>query len=197
MSDGDRERDDRPGNGGDTDADRPVVCPVCGADFESVSVHDEGVMVNLLDNDRFQRVCFQPVSDDEGPRWSAFSITHTNRPEPGSPARRADEFPETAASGRLLTGHFVPRSSFRRPLTSLGLSLLHGSLRSPFRRGSSLRSNPRYCSAVPCGHRSAEGRFRWSRPSLFAGRCAPAHTFGDSSLRSESPYSCPETRTAS
>ncbi|MBV0923172.1 hypothetical protein KTS45_03070 [Halomicroarcula limicola] len=91
MSDGDRERDDRPGNGGDTDVDRPVVCPVCGADFESVSVHDEGVMVNLLDNDRFQRVCFQPVSDDAGaPLVRFFHHTHEQAEtgQPGTPGGR-------------------------------------------------------------------------------------------------------------
>ena len=62
--------------GGTTDADSPVVCPVCGTDFESVSAHDEGVMVNLLDNDRYQRVCFQPLSDDGAALVRFFHHTH-------------------------------------------------------------------------------------------------------------------------
>lgn len=37
------------------------VCPVCDAAYESVSEHDGGLMVNLLDNDRYRRVCFDPV----------------------------------------------------------------------------------------------------------------------------------------
>jgi len=55
----------------------PVVCPVCGADFESVSVHDEGLMVNMRDNDRYQRVCLEPVSDEGGtPLIRFFHHTH-------------------------------------------------------------------------------------------------------------------------
>ena len=62
---------------GADDESGPVRCPVCGADFESVSVHDEGLMVNLVDNDRFRRVCFQPVSDEEGtPLVRFFHHTH-------------------------------------------------------------------------------------------------------------------------
>ncbi|MFC7028147.1 hypothetical protein ACFQJ5_12010 [Halomicroarcula sp. GCM10025324] len=62
---------------GESGRDGPVRCPVCGADFESVSVHDEGLMVNLLDNERFRRVCFQPVSDDDGaPLVRFFHHTH-------------------------------------------------------------------------------------------------------------------------
>lgn len=71
-------------------ADDPVICPVCGTDFESVSVHDEGVMVNLLDNDRFQRVCFQPFSDDGTPLLRFFHHTceQAGTDEPGSPGGR-------------------------------------------------------------------------------------------------------------
>ena len=58
-------------------SDGPVRCPVCGADVESVSVHDEGLMVNLLENERFRRVCFQPVSDGDGtPLVRFFHHTH-------------------------------------------------------------------------------------------------------------------------
>lgn len=71
--------------------DGPVVCPVCGADFESVSLHDEGLMVNLLDNDRFRRVCFQPLSDDDGtPLIRFFHHTHeqSGTDQPGTAGGR-------------------------------------------------------------------------------------------------------------
>ena len=42
--------------------DAPVECPVCETAYDSVSVHEEGVMVNLLDNDRYRRVCFEPTT---------------------------------------------------------------------------------------------------------------------------------------
>lgn len=73
-----------------TGSEEPVICPVCGTDFESVSVHDEGVMVNLLDNDRYQRVCFQPVSDDDTPLLRFFHHTHeqTGTGGPGSAGGR-------------------------------------------------------------------------------------------------------------
>jgi len=61
---------------GEPATDEPVVCPVCGSDFESISVHDEGVMVNLLDNEAFRRVCFQPVAGDEAPLVRFFHHTH-------------------------------------------------------------------------------------------------------------------------
>ncbi|WP_254274214.1 hypothetical protein [Halomicroarcula marina] len=73
-------------------ADAPVICPVCGTDFESVSLHDEGVMVNLLDNERFQRVCFEPVRDDEGtPLLRFFHHTHD----------QAGTAPPGSAGGRI------------------------------------------------------------------------------------------------
>jgi hypothetical protein len=46
-------------------ADAPDSCPVCATDFDSVSLHDAGLMVNLLDNDLYRRVCFEPVSRDD------------------------------------------------------------------------------------------------------------------------------------
>jgi len=36
------------------------TCPVCDRAFESVSVHSDGLMVNLRENDRYHRVCFYP-----------------------------------------------------------------------------------------------------------------------------------------
>ncbi|WP_424018596.1 hypothetical protein ACOZ4N_03725 [Halorientalis pallida] len=46
----------------DVPDDPPVECPVCETAYDSVSVHEEGVMVNLLDNDRYRRVCFEPTT---------------------------------------------------------------------------------------------------------------------------------------
>lgn len=46
--------------------DTPVVCPICGATFESVSVHDEGLLVNLSDAETFRRVCVEPIADEAG-----------------------------------------------------------------------------------------------------------------------------------
>jgi hypothetical protein len=57
-------------------ADPPANCPVCETAFDSVSVHEEGVMVNLLDNERYQRVCFAPVSDAGDPALDCYHHTH-------------------------------------------------------------------------------------------------------------------------
>ncbi|WP_227130841.1 hypothetical protein [Halorubellus salinus] len=53
--------------------DAPEECPVCDRAYDSVSEHDAGVMVNLLDNERYQRVCFEPRS---GGRLWFFHHTH-------------------------------------------------------------------------------------------------------------------------
>jgi len=53
--------------------DAPDACPVCDRAYGSVSEHDAGVLVNLLDNDRYRRVCFQPRPD--GRLWF-FHHTH-------------------------------------------------------------------------------------------------------------------------
>ncbi|WP_299263516.1 hypothetical protein [Halorientalis sp.] len=42
----------------------PVDCPVCETAYESVSVHERGLMVNLTANERYRRVCFEPVARD-------------------------------------------------------------------------------------------------------------------------------------
>lgn len=41
--------------------DAPAVCGTCGAAYDSVSEHDDGLLVNLHDNERYQRVCFEPT----------------------------------------------------------------------------------------------------------------------------------------
>jgi hypothetical protein len=44
----------------------PEVCPVCDVAYDSVSVHDAGLLVNLLDNERYRRVCFEPIAAADG-----------------------------------------------------------------------------------------------------------------------------------
>jgi hypothetical protein len=46
-------------------SDAPDCCPVCAADYDSVSLHDAGLLVNLLDNEVYRRVCFEPVARDD------------------------------------------------------------------------------------------------------------------------------------
>ncbi|RDZ46094.1 hypothetical protein C5B91_03260 [Haloferax sp. Atlit-10N] len=59
----------------DEDAD-PVLCPVCSTPYDSVSLHDRGLLVNLLDNERYRRVCFEPVERDGRPHVRFFHHTH-------------------------------------------------------------------------------------------------------------------------
>ncbi|MFD1515449.1 hypothetical protein [Halomarina rubra] len=53
--------------------DAPATCPVCERAYDSVSVHDSGLMVNLLDNTLYRRVCFDPV---EGACVQFYHHTH-------------------------------------------------------------------------------------------------------------------------
>ena len=56
--------------------DPPATCPACGDPYESVSRHADGFVVNLLDNERYQRVCFDPASDGDGPALDCYHHTH-------------------------------------------------------------------------------------------------------------------------
>jgi len=56
--------------------DAAATCPVCGDAYDSVSEHDAGLMVNLLDNERYRRVCFDPVAADGDPRVRFYHHTH-------------------------------------------------------------------------------------------------------------------------
>jgi hypothetical protein len=56
--------------------DAPPTCPVCGAEYDSLSAHDAGLMVNLLDNERYRRVCFDPVDGDAGALVYFYHHTH-------------------------------------------------------------------------------------------------------------------------
>jgi hypothetical protein len=65
--------------------DAPDSCPVCDREFDSVSEHDAGVMVNLEKNDRYQRVCFEPRREN---RLWFFHHTHAQtRPRSRSRSR--------------------------------------------------------------------------------------------------------------
>jgi hypothetical protein len=70
----------RTGTGATADTEASAVepgewCPICEAAFDSVSVHEEGLMVNLLANERYRRVCFEPAGEDE-PRIRFYHHTH-------------------------------------------------------------------------------------------------------------------------
>lgn len=57
-------------------ADAPAKCPVCDVAYDSVSEHDAGVMVNLLDNSMYRRVCFEPMARDDQSRLRFYHHTH-------------------------------------------------------------------------------------------------------------------------
>lgn len=56
--------------------DAPESCPICGAAYDSVSVHEAGLMVNLMANERYRRVCFDPVERADGPGVRFYHHTH-------------------------------------------------------------------------------------------------------------------------
>jgi len=58
--------------------DPPARCPVCRATYESVSRHAErdGLVVNLRANERYARVCFDPVTVDGSARVDFYHHTH-------------------------------------------------------------------------------------------------------------------------
>jgi hypothetical protein len=53
--------------------DPPEHCPVCDTAYDSVSVHEEGLLINLLDNERYRRVCVEPLPES---RIRFFHHTH-------------------------------------------------------------------------------------------------------------------------
>jgi hypothetical protein len=56
--------------------DASADCPVCGDGYDSVSEHDAGLMVNLLDNERYRRVCFAPAAVGGDPHVRFYHHTH-------------------------------------------------------------------------------------------------------------------------
>lgn len=56
--------------------DAPTACPVCGDAYDSVSEHDAGLMVNLVENRRYRRVCFDPVATDGDAKVWFYHHTH-------------------------------------------------------------------------------------------------------------------------
>ena len=85
-------------------ADPPARCPVCGADYESVSRHAErdGLVVNLRENRRYARVCFDPVTVEASARVDFYHHTHEQ-------AARGSDPPESrvvrAETGRSPEAH--------------------------------------------------------------------------------------------
>jgi len=78
--------------------DPPETCPACGDPYASVSRHDGGFVVNLLDNERYRRVCFYPVNADANANAdadidadAAFDCFHHTHRQTGSSAGVADE----------------------------------------------------------------------------------------------------------
>lgn len=71
--------------------DVPDRCPACDCPYESVSRHTGGFSVNLLDNERYQRVCFYPTSDEEeSPALDCYHHTHAEAGVNGSAGRGVD-----------------------------------------------------------------------------------------------------------
>ena len=60
----------------DVPKNTPDTCPACGAGYDSVSVHADAVMVNLFDNERYRRVCFDPGAEDGEGRLYFYHHTH-------------------------------------------------------------------------------------------------------------------------
>lgn len=58
--------------------DAPSNCPVCGRVYDVVTRHRSGLMVSLRENERYERVCFEPVSVDGEARLDFY---HHTRPE--------------------------------------------------------------------------------------------------------------------
>ncbi|PSQ18285.1 hypothetical protein BRD00_05315 [Halobacteriales archaeon QS_8_69_26] len=56
--------------------DAPPARPARGDDYDSVSAHDDGLVIAPNDNDRYRRVCVDPVAGEEGPRLYFCHHTH-------------------------------------------------------------------------------------------------------------------------
>jgi hypothetical protein len=77
-------------------SDPPERCPVCSATYDSVSVHEAGLMVNMCDNERYRRVCFDPATRDSTPVIEFYHHTHAQiRGEQRTHAPTADA-PDTS-----------------------------------------------------------------------------------------------------
>ncbi|MFB6161022.1 MAG: hypothetical protein ABEJ61_07575 [Haloferacaceae archaeon] len=56
--------------------DPPERCPVCDATYDSVSIHESGLMINLSENERYRRACVDPVGTDGTPAVAFYHHTH-------------------------------------------------------------------------------------------------------------------------
>lgn len=80
----------------------PPDCPVCETAYDSVSVHEEGLMVNLLENDRYRRVCFEPTT--RGGRSVVRFYHHTHEQADTGGCESDAEGPHREASADLDAG---------------------------------------------------------------------------------------------
>jgi hypothetical protein len=92
----------------DVPEDAPDVCPVCETAYDSVSRHDAGLMVNLLDNARYRRVCFEPVSSD-GVAYVRF-YHHTHAQVGAAREGPTDDVTDTAVRSDPVSGDAPPDS---------------------------------------------------------------------------------------
>lgn len=67
-----------------TPQDAPSRCWACGQAYASVSAHSDGLMVNLLENDRYQRVCVEPTAAEGEPCVYFYHHTHEQTTTDGS-----------------------------------------------------------------------------------------------------------------
>lgn len=67
---------DHENRSGDEPAEPPERCPICETAYDSVSVHEDGVAVNLVENEQFRRVCFEPIDDGSGPLLRFYHHSH-------------------------------------------------------------------------------------------------------------------------
>jgi hypothetical protein len=75
--------------------DPPERCPVCRAAYDSVSVHESGLMVNLRDNERYRRVCLAPRDADGSPAVEFYHHTHAQAEAgPDAPEVEAADAPD-------------------------------------------------------------------------------------------------------
>jgi len=57
-------------------AEPPERCPVCDTAYESVSEHEDGLMIALNDNDLYKRVCVEPKEGDDESGLLFYHHTH-------------------------------------------------------------------------------------------------------------------------
>ncbi|MFC4359968.1 hypothetical protein ACFO0N_18630 [Halobium salinum] len=93
------------------DDSRAARCPVCDRAYDSLSEHTGGLMVNLLANARYRRVCFDPALVEGEARVRFYHHTHDQAgTEPEAPAGR-DEPVSREPAGEAPRRRSSPESS--------------------------------------------------------------------------------------